>query len=97
MAQYIIPAAAAIVIAVIEAIAAHERKQTKEDRETRQRESRLSMDMMFTTSEMCDVLCIALQGGKTNGNVEAARDAAKKAREAYTTFLRDQMASTVSK
>ena len=97
MAQYIIPALAAIIVAVVEAIAARERKHTKEDRELRQQESRLSMDMMFTTSEMCDVLCIALQGGHTNGNVESARDAAKKAREAYTTFLRDQAASKVAR
>lgn len=97
MEQYIIPAAAAIIIAIIEAVAAHERKQTKKDRETRQRESRLSMDMMFTTSEMCDVLCLALQGGRTNGNVEEARDSAKQARAAYTDFLRDQAASKVAK
>ena len=90
MAQYWIPALASIVIVIIEAIAAKERKDTKDDRELRQQESRLSMDMMLTTSEMCDVLCNALQGGKTNGNVEQARGAAKKARDAYESFLREQ-------
>ena len=96
MAQYIIPAVAAIIVAVVEAVAAKDRKKAAERAEIRKQESRLSMDMMFTTSEMCDVLCIALQGGHTNGNVESAREQAKKAREAYTTFLRDQAASKVA-
>jgi len=103
MEQYLIPALATVIIAIIEALAAHERRENSKERkateeraEVRKKESRLSMDMMYTTSEMCDVLCIALQGGKTNGNVEEARDKAKKAREAYTDFLRDQTASKVS-
>lgn len=96
MAQYIIPALAAIIVAVVEAIAARERKHTKEDRELRQQESRLSMDMMLTTSEMCDVLCNALQGGKTNGNVEKARAEAKRARDAYENFLREQAAKKLA-
>ena len=97
MAQYIIPALAAIIIAIIEGVAAKERKSTKEDRELRQQESRLSMDMMLTTSEMCDVLCNALQGGKTNGNVEKARAEAKRARDAYESFLREQAAKQVAR
>lgn len=97
MAQYIIPAIAAIIVAVVEAIAARERKHTKDDRETRQKEFRLSTDMILAISEQCDVLCNALQGGKSNGNVDEARKKAKEAREAYTTFLRDQAASKVAR
>lgn len=97
MEQYLIPAITSIIIVVVEAVAARERKKTKEDRELRQQESRLSMDMMLTTSEMCDVLCNALQGGKTNGNVEKARTEAKRARDAYESFLREQAARQVSK
>lgn len=96
MEQYLIPAIASIVVVIIEAIAAKDRKKAADRAEVRKRESRLSMDMMFTTSEMCDVLCNALQGGKTNGNVEEARDKAKEARDAYETFLRDQAASKVA-
>lgn len=96
MEQYLIPAITSIIIVVVEAVAARERKKTKEDREVRQRESRLSMDMMMTTSEMCDVLCNALQGGKTNGNVEKARTEAKKARDAYESFLREQASKKLS-
>ena len=96
MEQYLIPAIASIVVVIIEAVAAKDRKKAADRAEIRKQESRLSMDMMFTTSEMCYVLCNALQGGKTNGNVEEARDKAKEAREAYTTFLRDQAASKVA-
>lgn len=97
MEQYLIPAIASIVVVIIEAIAARDRKHTKEDRETRQKEFRLSTDMILAISEQCDVLCNALQGGKSNGNVEEARKQAKAAREAYTTFLRDQAASKVAR
>lgn len=96
MEQYLIPAITSLVIVIVEAVAARERKKTKEDRETRQKESRLSMDMMMTTSEMCDVLCNALQGGKTNGNVEKARSEAKRARDAYESFLREQASKKLS-
>ena len=97
MAQYIIPAIAAIIVALIEFRGTRERKRTDARAARRAQESRLSMDMMFTNSEMCDVLCIALQGGTVNGNVEAAREQAAKARDAYRSFLRDQAATQVSK
>lgn len=97
MAQYIIPAIAAIIVAIIEVRGQRDRKRADARAERRARESRLSMDMMFSTSEMCDVLCIALQGGTVNGNVEHARAEADRAREAYRQFLRDQAATQVSK
>lgn len=97
MAQYIIPAIAAIIVAIIEVRGQIDRKRTEQRAARRAQESRLSMDLMFSTSEMCDVLCIALQGGQVNGNVEAARNAAQKARDAYKSFLRDQAATQVSK
>ena len=97
MAQYLIPALAAIIVAIIEVRGARDRKRTEERALRRAKESRLSMDLMFSTSEMCDVLCIALQGGQINGNVEAARHQAETARNAYKAFLRDQAATQVSK
>ncbi len=97
MAEYIIPALAAIIVAIIEVRGAKDRKRAEERAKRRAQESRLSMDMLFSTSEMCDVLCNALQGGKTNGNVEAARSTAKDARDAYRNFLREQAATQVSK
>lgn len=96
-AQYIIPAIATIIVAIIEVRGAKERKHTEERAKRRAMESRLSMDLMFSTSEMCDVLCIALKGGHIDGNVDEARATASKAREAYRDFLREQAATQVSK
>ena len=55
------------------------------------------MDLMLATSKMTDVLCIALQGGQINGNVEEARREGRIAREAYKKFLKDQAAHQVAK
>ena len=94
---YIISGVFAVIVAIVEVRGQRDRKRSEARAERRSQESRLSMDLMFTTSEMCDVLCIALQGGKSNGNVEEARDKAKKARDAYQSFLRDQAANQVTK
>lgn len=93
----LIAALASIVVAVIELRASRDRKRTEARAERREEESRLSMDLMLTTSEMTDVLCIALQGGQINGNVEEARRKGKDAREAYRAFLRNQAAHQVAK
>lgn len=109
MWQYIIPAICTIVVTIIEAMAQKDRKAAAEDRERTQkeqeriehnaviraRESRLSMDMMSANSELCDVIAIAVSGGRTNGNVEAARQKAQAARDAYNTFLREISAETL--
>lgn len=99
-----IGAAATIIVAVIELRASRDRKRAKQDREQaevraerRETESRLSMDLMLATSEMTDVLCLALQGGQINGNVEKARQKGEDAREAYRAFLRNQAAHQVAK
>ncbi len=86
-----------VIIAVIETRNSRERKKAEARAERRALESRLAMDLMFTTSEMCDVLCIALQGGHLNGNVERARKQAEEARNKYQSFLRDQAAGQVTK
>lgn len=93
----LISAIATVVVALIEIRAARDRKRTEARAARREEESRLSMDLMLTTSEMTDVLCIALQGGQINGNVEEARKNGKDAREAYRAFLRNQAAHQVAK
>lgn len=93
----LIAALASIVVAVIELRASRDRKRSEARAERREQESRLSMDLMLSTSEMTDVLCIALQGGTINGNVEEARKKGKDAREAYRAFLRNQAAHQVAK
>lgn len=103
MWQYLIPATCTLLVAIIEVLAQRERKVAQRDRskieriaEIRARESRLSMDMMAANSELCDVICVAVSGGHTNGNVEHARQKAKEARDAYDAFLRDIGADVVS-
>lgn len=97
VASALIAALASIVVAVIELRASRDRKRTEARAERREEESRLSMNLMLSTSEMTDVLCIALQGGQINGNVEEARRKGKDAREAYRDFLRNQAAHQVAK
>lgn len=104
MAQYIIPAAAAVIVAIIEAIAAHDRKQAKlsknqeaEREQRRAKESLLSMRMMSATLQLSVVTANALTGGHNNGNVEAARIAAENAQVEYEEFLRTIASQEVAK
>lgn len=102
--SYIIPAIATIVVAVVEALAARDRKQAKIDREKaterakrRETESRLSMQMMDATLQLSIVTANALTGGHNNGNVEKAREAAEKAQAQYDDFLKDVAAHQIAK
>lgn len=97
VAAALIGAIATVLVAVIEFRSQRDRKRAEARAVRREQESRLSMDLMLATSEMTDVLCIALQGGKINGNVDEARKKGKNAREAYRTFLREQAAHQVAK
>lgn len=99
MLEYIIPAAATVVIAVIEAVAAKDRKAAKIDQEKQERraaqraeESRLSMQMANATLQLSIVTANALTGGHNNGNVERAKQAAAAAQEEYDAFVK-QLAS----
>ena len=93
----VIAAFASVRVARIQTENKRERERSETRAERREKESRLSMDLMLATSEMTDVLCIALQGGKINGNVEEARRKGQKAREAYRDFLRETAAHQVTK
>ena len=104
MTEYIIPAAAAVIVAIIEAIAAVDRKKTKKSRTEaekqealRTEEARLSMKMMSATLQLSVVTANALTGGHNNGNVEAARLAAETAQAEYETFLQKVTAQEVAK
>ena len=104
MAQYIIPAVAAVIVAIIEAIAAVDRKKTKKSRaedemreSLRTEEARLSMKMMSATLQLSVVTANALTGGHNNGNVEAARLAAETTQAEYEAFLQKVTAQEVAK
>lgn len=103
MWQYIIPGCFTIIVAIIELIAAKDRKRTKkftEDLEKRaalrEEESRLSMQMMYATLQLSIVTSNALTGGHNNGNVEQARTNAQKAEADYQQFLQKVAASTIN-
>lgn len=97
MWQYIVPAIATVIVAVIEALAAHDRRKAKLSEERRAEESRLSMQMMSATLQLAVVTANALTGGHNNGNVQAAREAAHKAEVEYQAFLMRVAATEVSK
>lgn len=72
-------------------------KKAEQHAKRRERESRLSMDLMHATLELADVTAFAVGGGKVNGNIEEARSKAKTANEAYEAFLRDETARQMAK
>lgn len=86
-----------IVVAYIETNNRKQRKKSEERAAIRERESRLGMELMVSTSQLSDVISIAVTGGHTNGNVEEAQTRARKAREAYDDFLRDIASHDVAK
>ena len=102
--EYIIPAVSAIVVAVIEALAARERSLAKKQAEPPKRhepkraeETRLAMSMNSATLQLCVVTANALTGGHNNGNVERARLAAQAAEDAYNQFIQRLAANQVAK
>lgn len=104
MSQYIIPAAAAVVVAIIEALAARDRRKTKDERakealreKERTEESRLSMKMMSATLQLSVVTANALTGGHNNGNVERAKSAAEEAEAEYQAFLQRVTAQEINR
>lgn len=99
----IISAIAAIVVAVIEWRASQDRKILKKAQaeaeiraQQREKESRLSMQMMDATLQLSVVTANALTGGHNNGNVEAARKAAEDASRAYKQFLMETTAHNIA-
>lgn len=78
-----------IVVAKIQTDGNKQKKIDDKREERRQKESRLSMQMMEASIELADVNAVALQNGKLNGNVEAARKKARNALDEYRAFLAD--------
>ena len=97
----VVPAALAAVAAIISAyIAAHSKEAEKRSEARaarREEESRLSMEMLSANMDLAFVTSLAVTGGHTNGNVEAAQHRAVEAQEKYESFLREQAAHQVCK
>ena len=75
-------------------------KQAQEEEKLRaiqrEKENRLSMQMLDATMQLSIVTANALTGGHNNGNVEAAKKAAEDASRAYKAFLMDTAAHNIS-
>ena len=84
-----ISAISAIIVAYIGAHTKQMDAKAESREKRREKESLLSMKMMDATMQLSIVSANALTNGQNNGNVEEAREAAKKAREDYETFLRE--------
>ena len=103
-AQYIIPALAAVVVAVIEAIASKERKENKAIQEKtelraqlRAEESHLSMHMMNAAISLGVATALAIEEKKLNGEMRAAKAEAEEAQRTYHAFCERIAAKEISK
>ena len=92
----IITSIAAIVVAAIGAINIKQRKKDGKLEKQRATETRLAMEMQVACIELSDVIAIAVTGGHTNGNVEAARKKAHDAKKAYYAFINSIAAETLA-
>ena len=94
-----VTALAAVLVAVIEALAAWDRRKARAEKRAARRaeESRLSMDLMSANCALALTTAKKLAGMHTNGDVEEAMEAARTAQESYQAFLQRQAADQVSK
>lgn len=104
MEQYVVPGLFTVLVAIIELIAAKDRRESKRDQERlkrheqqRAKETKLQMEMNSATLQLCVVTSNALTGGHNNGNVERARQAARDAEEAYNAYIQELAANQVAK
>lgn len=94
MAEYIIPAAAMVIVAIIEALAAADRRRAKKDRdedEARQkdRDELLILVVQSTGAAIAlgEATAHALQRGHTNGDMERALEYATSIKHKQKDFL----------
>ena len=97
MISSIIAGLTAIIVAIIEVRGAAYRKRSEARAERREKESRLSMDLMLANAELSEVICIAVTGGHLNGNVERAQRKLEDAKKAYSDFIKETAAHQVAK
>lgn len=97
MAQYIIPAVAAIVVALIEALAAWDRKKAKTEKaKAEQREKAREELLIHLVQNVTAAIALgeasarALQRGYTNGDTKAALEYAGKVKHQLKDFLSAQ-------
>lgn len=90
-----ISAISAIIVAYIGVRSKQIEDKAEKREKRREKESLLSMKMMDATMQLSIVSSNALTNYANNGNVEEAREAAKKARNEYEAFLREVTAQSL--
>ncbi len=93
----LISSGAAVLVAIIETVNGRRRKSSELRQQRREKESRLSMELMSAALDLAYVTSLAVTGGHTNGNVHEAQAKAKAAQDSYEKFLRDEAARAVAK
>lgn len=92
-----ITAVAGIIVALLGVHIKKVDERSERQAQLRQKESLLSMRMTDAILQLSIVTANALTGGKNNGNVEAAKQAAKEAAAEYREFLQEVTARQVGK
>ena len=102
--QYLISGFFALLIAVVEGIAARDRKrakdsQAKAEARSQRREDavRLTMRMMNASLDLGVATAIAVEEHRTNGEMKAARETADKVQADYHKFLEQISAEELTK
>lgn len=97
MSEYIIPAVAMVVVAIIEAIAARDRRQVKKEKEHREAQEKAREDLLILLVESTGAAIAlgeatghAMQRGHTNGDMEKALQYASDVKHRQKSFLSEQ-------
>lgn len=103
----LISAVGVIVVAIIQlrttkknnrakALESKRHEEIKAQEEMRQRESRLSMDLMHSTAKLCVGTALAIKRGRANGEMEEGLKYVNKSIVNYEKFLKDVASEKVA-
>ena len=97
MEQYIIPAVAAVIVAVVEALAVRERRKAKKEKEIAAEHEKAKEELLITLVQstraaiaLGEATAHAIQRGYPNGDMEAALEYAAKIKHKQKDFLAKQ-------
>ena len=92
----LIAAFSAVMVAVFTNRIKKENEKVERRSERRKKETMLSLQMMSATMHLSIVCANAVTGGHNNGNVEAAKEEALKAEQAYKEFERELLSEEIA-
>ena len=92
-----IAAVASVLVTVVGVKVNKMNKHAERHADLRQQEMLLSLRMMDATLQLSVVTSNALTGGRNNGNVKNAREAAQKVAEDYEYFMKNITAHEIAK